>query len=224
MLFRGGKKMISKITRRLFFRGTARRSLVVLVLTCIAAAPVFAEEGKKNILIVDMGNIMRSVIAEELIKRKLTEDGLSDRFSVSSRGLQGTPATPVTPSHGNLSFYNQANGSNAWESSQPALQKLGIEEAFKEHRSTVVSVADLEQAVIIIVTDAKVMENPEYGLHKQFPGFGGKMILITELVGSSEGIADAYQAGTSGNKYEKTVYKVANVVEAGYKNLLERIK
>ncbi len=194
------------------------------VVLLAATAPIWAADGKKHILIVDMGNIMRSVIAEELIKRKLKADGLSDRFSVSSRGLQGTPATPVTPSHGNLSFYNAANGSNAWESSQPALQKLGIEEAFKEHRSTVVSVADLEQAAIIIVTDAKVMENPEYGLHVQFPGFGGKMILITELVGSSEGIADAYQAGASGNKYESTVYKVANVVEKGYKNLLERIE
>lgn len=216
--------MISKITRRLFFRGAARRSLVALVLACVVAAPAFAGEGKKNILIVDMGNIMRSVIAEELIRRKLAKDGLSDSISISSRGLQGTPATPVAPMHGNLSFYNEVNGSNAWESSQPALAKLGIEEAFKEHRSTVVSVADLEQAVIIIVTDAKVMENPEYGLYKQFPGFEDKMILITELVGSSEGIADAYQAGTSGNKYEKTVYKVANVVEAGYQNLLERIK
>ncbi len=209
---------------RFLGRGIAAFATLGFVVFLAATAPIWAADSRKHILIVDMGNIMRSVIAEELIKRKLKEDGLSSRFSVSSRGLQGTPATPVTPSHGNLSFYNEANGSNAWESSQPALLELGIEEAFKEHRSTVVSAADLEQAAIIIVTDAKVMENPEYGLHVQFPGFDGKMILITELVGSSEGIADAYQAGASGNKYESTVYKVANVVEKGYKNLLERIK
>ena len=193
---------------RFLRKGIAAFGTLSLVLFLAATAPIWAADGKKHILIVDMGNIMRSVIAEELIRRKLEKDGLSDRTSNRAATIPRTG-----PSSG-----------RAWESSQPALQKLGIEEAFKEHRSTVVSIADLEQAAIIIVTDAKVMENPEYGLHVQFPGFGEKMILITELVGSNEGIADAYQAGSSGNKYESTVYKVANVVEKGYKNLLERIK
>ena len=58
----------------------------------------------------------------------------------------------------------------------------------------------------------------------QFPGYDKKMILITELVGSNEGIADAYKAGTEGNKYESTVYQVADVVERGYKKLLMRLK
>jgi hypothetical protein len=101
---------------------------------------------------------------------------------------------------------------------------LGIAESFKKHKATVVSAADLESAAIVIVTDAKVMDDPKYGLKVQFPGYDKKMILITELVGSGEGIADAYKAGTEGNKYESTVYQVADVVERGYKNLLMRLK
>jgi len=200
------------------------KALVVVFLASVIAVSVLAAENKKSILIVDMGNIMRSVIAQELIKRKLAEDGLSDNYDVSSRGIQGTPASPVVPTHANLSYYNSANGSNAWESSLPALQKLGIEEAFKKHKATVVNAADLESAIIVIVTDAKVMDDPKYGLKVQFPGYDKKMILITELVGSSEGIADAYKAGTEGNKYETTVYQVADVVERGYKTLLMRLK
>ena len=197
------------------------KALVVAVLVSAIALPVLAADHKKSILIVDMGNIMRSVIAQELIKRKLVADGLSDQYDVSSRGIQGTPASPVVPTHANLSYYNAANGSNAWESSEPALNKLGIEEAFKKHKATVVSAADLDSADVVIVTDAKVMDDPKYGLKVQFPGYDKKMILITELIGSEEGIADAYQAGTGGNKYESTVYKVADIVERGYKNLLK---
>ncbi len=198
--------------------------MIVTVLVSILAVYASAADHKKSILIVDMGNIMRSVIAQELIKQKLAADGLSDQYDVSSRGMQGTPASPVVPTHANLSYYNKANGSNAWESSEPALKKLGIEEAFKKHKATVVSAADLASATVIIVTDAKVMDDPKFGLKVQFPGYDKKMILITELVGSDEGIADAYQAGTKGNKYESTVYKVADIVSRGYKNLLKRVK
>jgi len=200
------------------------KALIAVVLAGVIAVPVLAADHKKTILIVDMGNIMRSVIAQELIKQKLDADGLSDQYDVSSRGIQGTRASPVVPTHANLSYYNKANGSNAWESSEPALKKLGIEEAFKKHKATVVSAADLASATIVIVTDAKVMDDPKFGLKVQFPGYDKKMILITELVGSGEGIADAYQAGTKGNKYESTVYKVADIVARGYQNLLKRVK
>jgi protein-tyrosine-phosphatase len=200
------------------------QAVIAAVLAGVMAVPALAAGPKKTILIVDMGNIMRSVIAQELIKQKLAADGLSDQYDVLSRGIQGTPASPVVPTHDNLSYYNKANGSNAWESSEPALKKLGIEEALKKHKATVVSAADLESASIVVVTDAKVMDNPKYGLKAQFPGYEKKMILITALVGSNKGIADAYQAGTKGNKYESTIYQVADIVARGYKNLLKRMK
>ena len=69
-----------------------------------------------------------------------------------------------------------------------------------------------------------VSHGSTHSVKVQFPGYDKKMILITELVGSSEGIADAYKAGTEGNKYESTVYQVADVVERGYKTLLMRLK
>lgn len=205
-------------------RKSALKGLAVLVLMVAVAAPTLAADAKKTILIVDMGNIMRSVIAETLIARKLADDGLADRYEVISRGIQGTPASPVAPGHGNLSFYNVANGSNAWESSLPALEQLGIADAVKEHKATVVSARDFEKAAIVIVTDEKEINNPEWGLNTQFPGFREKMIVIGELVGSSEGVADAYQAGTAGNKYETTVYRVANIIDQGYRNLLKRLQ
>jgi len=200
------------------------KALAAIVLAVGVTGSAGAQDDAKHIFIVDMGNIMRSVIAENLIERRLEEDGLADEFTVASRGLQGTPAIPVVPTHANLSYYNEANGSNAWPQSKSALEELGLVEVFKEYKATVVSERDLEAAEIIIVTDEEVMDHPEHGLNAQFPGHDEKMILITELIGSQEGIADAYQAGTEGNKYAKTVHEVADVVERGYPNLLDRLK
>ena len=205
--------------KRAAFLKTALLSAVVAAASSLALA---AE--KKTILIVDMGNIMRSVIAEELLTRKIAADGLSDAYEVDSRGIQGTPASPVVPSHASLAFYNAANGSNAWDASEPALAKLGLVEAFHEHKATVVSEKDLAGADIIVVTDDKIRNNEVYGLNIQFPGYDDKIVLITELVGSGEGIADAYESGDKGNKYEKTVYTVADVIERGYPELMSRLK
>lgn len=196
---------------------------VVAVATAMTANAAFAAD-QKTILIVDMGNIMRSVIAEELIARKIGADGLSEEFAVESRGIQGTPASPVVPSHASLASYNEANGSNAWEGSLPALEKLDLVDAFKKHKATVVSENDLKKASIVIVTDDTIRNDPAYGLNVQFPGYDDKMLVITELTGSSEGIADAYQEGSGGNKYEQTVYSVANTIDKGYANLMERLR
>ena len=95
-----GKKYptVGEVTMTRFLRTSiAAFATLGFVVFLAATAPIWAADGKKHILIVDMGNIMRSVIAEQLIERKLMEDELSDRFSVSSHGLQGTPATPVGP-------------------------------------------------------------------------------------------------------------------------------
>ena len=200
------------------------KTIVITAVAGVLAAGALAADAKKTILIVDMGNIMRSVIAEQLIARKIADDGLSESYAVESRGIQGTPASPQVPSHASLYFYNAANGSNAWESSEPALSELGLVDSFREHKATVVSEKDLEAAAIVIVTDEKVLNDETYGLNVQFPGHNDKMVLITELVGSGDGIADAYQDGAEGNKYAATVREVADVIERGYGALIERIK
>jgi len=171
-----------------------------------------------------MGNIMRSVIAENLIERELAEAGMAGDYTVASRGPQGTPARPVVPTHANLSLYNEANGSNAWPSSKPAIEEPGLVEAFTSYKATTVSEADLAAAEVILVTSEDITDHPEYGLNSQFPGYDEKMMLITELVGSAEGIADVYQPGTAGNRNADTVYQVADVVTRGFDALIGELE
>ncbi len=196
-------------------------ALTFFLLLSIFAIPAFAQP--KNVLFVCKGNIMRSVIAEKLFEKMLSEKGLASEYIVSSRGLQGTPGWPVLPTHGNLKYYNKASGKAIWEQVQPSLKELGIEEEMKANKATVVTVEDIQSADLVVALNQDVLSDSKWGMTTQFPTYSKKMMLFTELVGSDEGIADAYDSKEKGNKYERVVLKIADVLKKGYNNLIKRL-
>ncbi len=196
-------------------------ALTFFLLLSIYSILAFAQP--KNVLFVCKGNIMRSVIAEKLFEKMLSEKGLASEYIVSSRGLQGTPGWPVLPTHGNLKYYNKASGKAIWEQVEPSLKELGIEEEMKANKATVVTVEDLQSADLVVALNQDVLSDSKWGMTTQFPTYSKKMMLFTELVGSDEGIADAYDSKEKGNKYERVVLKIADVLKKGCNNLIKRL-
>jgi protein-tyrosine-phosphatase len=165
--------------------------LLFLALVCtLVAVEVNAQTqpaaSSKTILVVDRGNIQRSVVAHLVFQRIIKERGLEQRYRVISRGMQATPASPEIPMHSNLRFYSAVNGSAGmeWENSEPTLRELGLLADFMKHKATVLSRKDLEEAALVVSMDTPTASDPTYGIEAQFKEFRGKVILFTELVRS----------------------------------------
>jgi|WetSurMetagenome_2_1015567.scaffolds.fasta_scaffold00950_2 protein-tyrosine-phosphatase len=178
----------------------------------------------KTILVVDRGNIQRSVVAQLVLQRIIKERGLELRYRVISRGMQGTPASPEIPMHNNLRFYSAVNGSAGmeWENSEPTLRELGLLQDFTKHKATVLSRKDLEEAALVISLDTPTVSDPIYGIEAQFKEFRGKVMLFTELVGSGVGIADGY-GSSDPNRHRQLILDVERIARQGFDELMRRL-
>jgi protein-tyrosine-phosphatase len=193
----------------------------VLGLSCVQAQETATKV--KSILIVDRGNIQRSVVAELLLRRLLKERGLEAQYTVFSRGLQGTPASPEVPVHNNLKYYNKTTSPGMeWENSLPTLQELGVADDLQKHKATVLSQKDLEKAALVLAMDSPTLSDPSWGISAQFPAYSKKSILFTELVGSSAGIADGYGAADS-NRHRQVILDIDRILRRGLDDLIKRV-
>ncbi len=139
------------------------------------------ESKKKVIVFICKGNIHRSAIAEQILKKILREKGLSDQFNVISRGITGSAGTKPTL-HKNITAYDE------WKFSKPSLEEFGIDITKHEARPITEDVAS--NADVIVAFDKIILEDDEVALKKQFSQFHGKMHLLSELEGSAEEIPD----------------------------------
>src|SRR3989344_2190019 len=109
---------------------------------------------KKLILTVCNGNIHRSVIAAACIDRKIRDQGLTTRYEVLSRVLQGTQGTKP-PLHKNLRDYPME-----WPLTEPSLRELGIEIA-EGQAATPITRAIAERASVILAMDQLVLSQKQ---------------------------------------------------------------
>ena len=113
--------------------------------------PVIQMEKTKNILIVCWGNIHRSVIAEEMLRKILNERSLQDEYAVESRGIQG--AYDIEPAkHPNLRDYPET-----YESTREALEQYGIFIP-ESKRSQPMTSQDLASADVILAIGSESYE------------------------------------------------------------------
>jgi protein-tyrosine-phosphatase len=203
--------------------------LLLLALVCtLVAVKVNAQTQppatSETILVVDRGNIQRSVVAQLVFQRIIKERGLEQRYRVISRGMQGAPASPEIPMHNNLRFYSAANGSAGmeWENSEPTLRELGLLEEFTKHKATVLNRKDLEEAILVISLDTPTVSDPTYGIEAQFKEFKGKVMLFTEMVGSGAGIADGY-GSSDPKRHRQLILDVDRIARQGFDELLRRV-
>lgn len=128
---------------------------------------------KKNILIICRGNIHRSVIAEELLRKIIAERGDEARYRIESRGIQGTMGV-VAPEHTNLRGYPET-----YHYTSKALEAYSV--SIPENKiSTPVSQADADHANFILVlgSDAYRKLQVEW---KDRPKFLSKMYLLSDV-------------------------------------------
>ncbi|MBP0633527.1 MULTISPECIES: hypothetical protein [unclassified Cupriavidus] len=200
--------------------------LLLALLTGITHALAQSDSGAgKTILVVDRGNIQRSVVAEVVLQKVIEKRGLGEKYRVISRGMQGTPAIPEIPPHNNLKFYTAANGSAGmeWENAERTLRELGLTDDLVKHRATVLSRSDLEKAAIVMALDTPTISDPKYGINVQFPGFSEKVMLFTELTGCNEGIADGAGANDA-NRHRQLILDIDRIAREGFDNLVSRIE
>jgi len=122
----------------------------------------------KIILFFCKGNIHRSVIAEICLRQELEKIGLSARYEIISRGIQGCCGT-VKPKYANMTHCE-----TEWSLTKPVLEKLGVD--FSEIAKRIarpVSEDDIRRANIVFAMELAILgKNGKHfplSLFSQFP-------------------------------------------------------
>lgn len=137
---------------------------------------------KRLIVFVCVGNMERSPVAEYVTKKIINDLGLSNKFQVISRGIQGTAGTKPTR------FRNPKDYTEIWQAMLPALQKFNIN--LQKHISTPITPEIIEKAAVVIAMAKNVLQQKPNGLKIQFPLYRDKFQLFMELAGKDEDVPD----------------------------------
>lgn len=152
---------------------------------------------KKNIIFICNGNIHRSVIAEKSLIKILQENGLDNKFSVASYGLQGTKGT-AKPLRRNLKEYPKE-----YKAALPTLRKFKID--IDNHSFQRVTLNVIKKASLVIAMDEKVYLEAENSLLKQFSELKHKIHIFSELTKNHEDIKDPF--GNTDFKLHQSIIK-----------------
>ena len=152
---------------------------------------------KKLIIFICNGNIHRSVIAAESLRKVLKEQGTGSEFLVNSYGLQGTKGTKL-PKHRRLSDYPAE-----WATAKPVLQKLSID--ISKHRFQKINAGVMKKANVVVAMDNKVYSRAKNSLRQQFPTQVHKIHRFSDLTANHKSIKDL--AGISSKKLHQEVIK-----------------
>lgn len=165
---------------------------------------------KKLIIFVCNGNIERSVIAAELLKKVLIENKIGG-YEVGSYGLQGINGTGL-PKHKNLSEYP-----DEWEASRQILGKLDCDITKHQFQTITPEVASV--ASVIIAMDDSVYQKAGNSLLNLFPKELNKIHNFSELGTQNEDTADL--AGVSNReRHETMILKINKTIHDSYSKIL----
>ncbi|HEY4498796.1 MAG TPA: hypothetical protein VJH94_01900 [Candidatus Paceibacterota bacterium] len=167
---------------------------------------------KKVIAFICNGNIQRSVIAAESLKRVLRELHIDSGFSVVSFGLQGTGGTNP-PKHTYLSKYPKE-----WMAAKPTLERLDID--IRRHRFQKISERAMKKAHVIIAMDNKTYSRAKNSLIKQFPNYKEKIHRFSKLTAHHTEIIDPSGSGSE-RLHKKVIEIIYSTVTKKYKEILK---
>jgi len=170
---------------------------------------------KKLIVFICNGNIHRSVIAAEFLRKILKEQKIGRSFFVDSYGLQGTKGTN-SPKHKHFSEYPKE-----WEAAKLTLQKLGVD--ISKHSFQKISGAVMKKASVVIAMDNKVYSTAKNSLMNQFPNYTEKIHRFSELTMNHRGIKDP--AGSSNVKLHREIIRnIYSTLNKKFKDILGWVK
>jgi len=165
-------------------------------------------KSKKLIVFVCRGNIVRSVVAEVLVKRILLLKNLNKEYEVTSRSIQGTTVDPEPVKHPNITYYK-----DLYQEVKPALDMYGID--LSNHISIPIDQKVAVDAAIIIAMD-KINKN---SLLKLFPNQKNKIYSFLELINKDEEVIDPEK--THGvEKQKQIITTINNTIIQGFAKLI----
>ena len=170
---------------------------------------------KRLIVFICNGNIYRSVIAAESLRKILIDNKISPKLSVSSYGLQGTKGTDL-PKHNHLSEYPKE-----WKAAKPTLQNFGID--ISKHSFQKITPTVMKKASVVIAMDNKVYSRAKNSLTKQFPKYKAKIHRFSELTENKRIVKDP--AGSGSEKLHKEIIEnIYSTLSKKYKDILEWVE
>jgi len=170
---------------------------------------------KKFIVFICNGNIHRSVIAAESLRKILKERKINQKIFVDSYGLQGTKGTEL-PKYKHLSEYPRE-----WNAAKPILQKLDID--ISKHSFQKISGAVMKKANMVIAMDNKIYSTAKNSLMNQFPNYTEKIHRFSELTIHNKVIKDP--AGSSDVKlHRKIIQNIYSTLNKKFREILGWMK
>jgi protein-tyrosine-phosphatase len=151
----------------------------------------------KTVLFVCTANICRSPMAAAILHRRIADMGLADRVHVESAGMWARDGQPAA------------------EDAVTVLAGRGI--SLTDHRSRALTEKMLEAADVVLAME----EAHRRSIFYLAPKYLRKVLLLTELVGNHEDVADPYGGPIEG--YVNTAAQLEALIDAGLPRLLHQL-
>lgn len=166
---------------------------------------------KKLIVCVCRGNILRSAVAEELIKHHLFVLELSEGYDVVSRSIQGTSLDSKPVRYPNLTYYSEV-----YQRVKPVLDELNVD--LTHHVSTAIDDHVACSASHIFAMD----RSTKISLETLFPKYTDKIILFSDIVHREDDVSDV-PYNTKPTYSVRTIRDIKSILDKGLDNLLSII-
>lgn len=147
------------------------------------------------ILVVCTGNVCRTPMAVGLLKSRLAEQGLDDRYQVHSAGVHAL------------------DGEGASEYSVVAMAERSID--ITDHVAHTITAEDVARSDLILVMSREHRQI----ITQNWPQYGWKVYLLSEMAGKSKDVRDPY--GGSLREYRAAADTISDYIERGFDRILE---
>jgi len=147
------------------------------------------------ILFVCTGNVCRSPMAAGLLRQRLAEEGLDDRYEVSSVGVRAL------------------DGQGASRNAILVMSERYID--ITEHVARTISPDDVERASLILTADEQHAEL----IRQTWTQHAWKVYRLSEMAGRRQNIKDPYRSSLQ--KYETCAKTIARYIDEGFERILE---
>jgi protein-tyrosine-phosphatase len=147
------------------------------------------------ILIVCTGNVCRTPMAVGLLRRRLAEKCLDDRYDVFSAGVRAL------------------DGERASENSVLAMAERSID--ITDHVAHTITADDVARSDLILV----MSRGHGQIITQTWPQYAWKVHLLSEMVGKSKDVRDPY--GGSLQEYRAAADVISDYIQHGFDRILE---
>lgn len=148
-----------------------------------------------EILFVCTGNLCRSPMAAGLLQKRLEEQGLEDRYRVSSAGVWAVDDKPAS------------------SSAIAVMAERGID--ISSHVARTVSAEDMAEADLVLVMS---QEHAAF-LKNTWPQYAWKIRRLSEMIGKRKDVTDPYRGPIE--DYRATADTLAGYIDRGLARILE---